>query len=32
MREEEQFQGVIILGTNFHGEFFLGAILRVQIF
>ena len=32
MRDEEQFQGIIILVVNFCGEFFRGAILRVQIF
>ena len=32
IREEEQFQGIIILGANFHGEFFQGAIFGGQIF
>ena len=27
MCEEKQFQGIIMLGANFHGEFFRGAIL-----
>lgn len=32
MRQEEQLQGIVILVTNFHEEFFIGAVLRVQIF
>ena len=32
MRDEEKFQGIVIMVANFLGEFFRGAILRVQIF
>ena len=32
MRDQEKFQGIVIMAENFRGEFFRGAILRVPIF